>query len=120
MFDMIERITANTIKVCVAMDMANAQSLTVAAKAHIAPRGIDERTPTPVPSQLCIDLSAVSTADSAALAVMLEWMRIARTENCELQFCNIPGNIQALIDLYGIGALLPVATAAPANADSMH
>lgn len=60
-------------------------------------------------SEETIDLAAVNEADSAALAVMLAWSRLAAAENRRLHFVNIPAGVRSLADLYGVDELLPLA-----------
>lgn len=43
--------------------------------------------------QMRIDLSAVSHCNSAALGLLLEWQRQARTRNASLLFHNIPAGL---------------------------
>lgn len=56
-----------------------------------------------------IDLAAVNEADSAALAVMLAWLRSAKVENRCLRFVNVPAGVRSLADLYGVDEILPLA-----------
>jgi phospholipid transport system transporter-binding protein len=56
-----------------------------------------------------VDLSAVSEADSSAIAVMLGWLRAAPALSAQLQFEHVPEGIAALADLYGVRELLPLA-----------
>lgn len=51
---------------------------------------------------LLIDLAGVTRADSAGLALMLEWLRRARTANRPLRFANIPTQVQTLIRINGL------------------
>ena len=92
---MIER-TEGCLRVTVPMTVPNATALLAAGF------GIIKETAE------TIDLSAVSEADSSALAVMLGWMRAAATSGRELAFSHPPAGIQALADLYGISTLLPL------------
>jgi phospholipid transport system transporter-binding protein len=52
------------------------------------------------------DLSDVTAIDSAAIATMLAWQRAARQAGRMLTFRNLPSNLQSLVKLYGVGALL--------------
>lgn len=56
--------------------------------------------------ELRIDLSAVTEADSAALAVMLGWIRAA-ADRSMLRFIGVPPAVAALADMYGVAELLP-------------
>lgn len=57
--------------------------------------------------QSVIDMTAVTTIDSAAVAVLLAWQRAAGARRQPLTFCNLPDNLRSLIALYGVGELLP-------------
>lgn len=54
-----------------------------------------------------IDLSAVSQADSGALAVLLDWQRAAAAGGGTLVLCGLPVALASLAELYGIESLLP-------------
>lgn len=56
-----------------------------------------------------VDLSTVTRADSAALAMMLSWMRSAEEKNVSLIFSGWPDELQALASVCGVDVLLPVA-----------
>ncbi len=55
-----------------------------------------------------IDLTKVVEVDSTTISMLLEWLRIARKNGYQLQFINLPGNLESLIQLYGIAELIPV------------
>ncbi len=61
--------------------------------------------------QTQIDLTHLKAVDSAAVATLLAWKRAARAQGRPLEFSNLPANLQSLIDLYGVGDLLPAALA---------
>ncbi len=54
-----------------------------------------------------IDLSAVTTADSAALALLFDWLRSARAAGRGFALRGMPAGLQSLAALYGVDALLP-------------
>jgi phospholipid transport system transporter-binding protein len=58
--------------------------------------------------QLLFDFSEVSEIDSAAVSLMLEWLRKGRATGCEVRFANLGESITSLTDLYGVEDLLPV------------
>lgn len=64
--------------------------------------------------QPAIDLSHVVAVDSAAVAVLLSWQRAARKIGARVDFGRLPPNLLSLIELYGVGALLPPVPAASA------
>lgn len=47
-------------------------------------------------SRLDVDLAGVSEADSAGLALLIEWMRLAKDGGAAIQFEHVPGQITAL------------------------
>lgn len=56
--------------------------------------------------QTSIDLARLKSVDSSAVSVMLAWRRAAQANGSMLHFYQIPHNLQSLIDLYGVDALL--------------
>ena len=61
--------------------------------------------------ELVIDLAQVTRADSAGLALLLEWLRGADQAGCRLRLANIPHQVQTLIRINGLnGALLSGST----------
>jgi len=55
---------------------------------------------------LRVDLSAVTEADSAALALLLDWLRAARAAGHALTVSGLPAGLESLAALYGIDTLL--------------
>ena len=53
-----------------------------------------------------VDFAGVPEADSAAVALALEWLRQARRANVALRFVNLPASMQTLAKLYGVSELL--------------
>jgi phospholipid transport system transporter-binding protein len=53
-----------------------------------------------------VDFAGVAEADSAAVALALEWLRQARRANVALRFVNLPASMQNLAKLYGVSELL--------------
>lgn len=56
-----------------------------------------------------VDLAEVTEADSAALALLLEWMRRARGRGASISIRSLPAGLRSLADLYDVTGLLPVA-----------
>lgn len=56
-----------------------------------------------------VDLSAVTEADSSAVAVLLAWTRIAGERGQALSVVGVPNSIRSLANLYGVAELLPLA-----------
>ena len=57
--------------------------------------------------ELTVDLSAVSEADSAALALLFDWMRAAREGGHALTVTGVSADLHTLAALYGVDELLP-------------
>jgi phospholipid transport system transporter-binding protein len=57
-------------------------------------------------AQLQVDLSAVQTADSAGLALLIEWYRLAARANRGLRFVNVPEQLRALARISDVDELL--------------
>ena len=51
---------------------------------------------------ITLDMKAVSKADSAGLALMLEWLQQARKTGGTIHFANIPERVQVLIRVNGL------------------
>ena len=49
--------------------------------------------------------------DSALLALLLAWLREAKSRKFEIAFCNLPESLQTIARLYGVDGLLPDAAA---------
>jgi phospholipid transport system transporter-binding protein len=56
-----------------------------------------------------VDLSAVTDADSAAVAVLLAWTRSAQDQQQSVSIVHPPESIRSLAALYGVADLLPMA-----------
>lgn len=61
--------------------------------------------PTDHSGPITVDLGGVPRADSAGLALMLEWLRQARQDNRTLTFTHVPARLQDLIAVSGLSAL---------------
>jgi phospholipid transport system transporter-binding protein len=57
--------------------------------------------------ELCIDLAGVTRADSAGLALLIEWLRRARAANCALQFVHVPEQLRTLVRVNGLQDVIP-------------
>lgn len=77
-------------------------SVTLANVAHIMEEGrrhLEEGVKT-------VDVGEVSELDSSLLAMLLAWLREARSRQHELEFANLPESLRTLARLYGVEALL--------------
>lgn len=93
---MIERV-AGRLHVNSPMTMDQARSLLAAGCAALQP------------GENVFDLSHVDVADSAAVAVMLGWLRSATSRQATVKFAQIPAGVRSLAELYGVTDLLPLA-----------
>ena len=59
-----------------------------------------------LPERLTIDFSAVTEVDSSAVALLLEWRRRALAHGKTIIFANLPENLMALAELYGVAELI--------------
>jgi phospholipid transport system transporter-binding protein len=59
-----------------------------------------------LPERLTIDFSAITGVDSSAVALLLEWRRLALAHGKVLEFVNLPANLMALAELYGVAELI--------------
>ena len=57
--------------------------------------------------ELILDLAQVERADSAGLALLIEWLRRAQAANRTLRFANTPAQVQTLIRINGLQDALP-------------
>jgi phospholipid transport system transporter-binding protein len=60
-------------------------------------------------AQVRVDLGGVTEVDSAALSLLLEWVRQAASKGQRVVFVNLPPNLTSLARLYGITELIPTA-----------
>jgi len=60
---------------------------------------------------LLVDCSGVPNADSAGLAVLIEWRRWAHQQGRHLKFANLPAQITAIAHLSEVTVLLADAAA---------
>lgn len=59
-----------------------------------------------------IDLTGVTQADSAGLALLIEWLRQARQRGGRLRYTGVPRQLQALAGISDVESLLGVSTSA--------
>jgi phospholipid transport system transporter-binding protein len=65
---------------------------------------------------LYVDLAGVTESDSAGLALLIEWLRIARRDGHTIHFANMPPQINALARISEVEDLLSANGAAPVQA----
>ena len=79
-----------------AVTLGNAAALLEEGRRHIA-EGVQT-----------VDLAEVNEMDSALLAVLLAWLRDARSGDKKLSFVNLPDSLRTIAQLYGVDRLIPV------------
>ena len=57
---------------------------------------------------LVVDLGKVEAVDSAAVSLLLSWLRRAQRDNVSLSFSNVPDNLISLARMYGVDKLIPL------------
>lgn len=67
---------------------------------------LNESALLPMDDLINIDFADVNNIDTAALALMLAWVRRAKAEFCQLTFSNVPDNLKSLANLYSVQAIL--------------
>ena len=80
-----------------AVTLANVASVAEEGRRHLA-EGVQT-----------VDVGEVSEMDFSLLAMLLAWLREARSQERELRFANLPEALQTLARLYGVEGLLPPA-----------
>ena len=58
--------------------------------------------------EVSIDLSAVSRADSAGLALLIDWLRIAKRHRYKLAFRNLPEQLMQIAAVSELQDILPI------------
>jgi phospholipid transport system transporter-binding protein len=67
------------------------------------------------PSQLHIDLASIQRSDSSGVALLVEWLRLARRHGQEIRFINAPEQMQAIIRVAELDRLLPLTSRDDSN-----
>lgn len=64
--------------------------------------------PADATAPVVVDLAAVEALDSAAVSLLLAWLRQAQERSVTLRYTNLPANLTSLAQMYGVAELLPV------------
>jgi phospholipid transport system transporter-binding protein len=64
----------------------------------------------PRSGQLRIDLGGVESANSAGLALLLEWMDLAQARGVDLRYLDMPESLTRIAAFSNLGTLLPTDT----------
>ena len=83
------------LRVSGALTVANVATLAEEGKQRLGDGG-----------ELVVDLGEVTAVDSAALSLLLEWLREARRRNIKMSFRNLPASLKSLATLYGVAELI--------------
>ena len=57
---------------------------------------------------LLLDLSGVTRSDSAGVALLIEWMRFARSHNKPISYINMPSQMLAIVRASSLDTILPL------------
>lgn len=79
-------------------------SLTIETVTPLFKNGLQSDIKTP----LVVDLAQVETVDSAAVSLLLAWLREAQRSSVKLCFAHVPENLISLARLYGVVDMLPL------------
>ncbi len=58
--------------------------------------------------RVIIDLQRVSRADSAALGLLVEWLRLGTRKGLSLSFHHLPPHLTTMASAYNLEPLLPI------------
>lgn len=58
---------------------------------------------------LRVDLGGIQRADSAGVALLVEWLRQARQRRRDLAFINVPAQMRTIIQVADLETVLPLA-----------
>ncbi|CAH1203394.1 Phospholipid transport system transporter-binding protein [Candidatus Nitrotoga sp. BS] len=78
--------------------------LTIETVTPLFKNGLQSDIKTP----LVVDLAQVETVDSAAVSLLLAWLREAQRSSVKLCFDHVPENLLSLARLYGVVDMLPL------------
>jgi len=58
--------------------------------------------------KMVFDLAGITKADSAGLALLLEWLRLASLSGVDLHYVNLPRQLQAMAHVAGVDEILVI------------
>lgn len=97
----------NTLSVTGGVDFDGAAELAGAGCTWLAEQAAN--------SPIVLDLSGVDRVSSAAISVMLEWLRKARAHHLSVQSVALSPPLHRLAEIAGLDSQLPTLTAAASN-----
>ena len=56
---------------------------------------------------LSFDLAGISSSDSAGVALLIEWLRLAGRTGITLRYARLPENLEAMARVCGVAEILP-------------
>ena len=59
-------------------------------------------------SSVQVDLSGINYADSSSLAMLVDWIRVAKEQHKDIKFMNMPQFMLDLGRVCGLDAILPI------------
>jgi len=67
-----------------------------------------ERVLDEAPDGVEFSLASLKESNSVVVALLLAWVRYARTRNKSIRFVDVPDDLRNIIELYGVADILPV------------
>lgn len=61
-----------------------------------------------VGGEVVVDLGSVTRADSAGLALLIEWLRLARRQNLTITYRNLPAQLLQIAHVSELQDVLPI------------
>ena len=93
----LKKISQNTFSVSGELNMQTVPAISRTANSQLL--GLQ--------GKVSIDLSAVSRADSAGLALLIDWLRIAKQNQYSIAFRNLPKQLQQIAAVSELEDILP-------------
>lgn len=53
-----------------------------------------------------VDFSKLTSSDSAGIALIVEWLKLAKQHNKSIQLTNLSANLQSIVSVAGLGELI--------------
>lgn len=73
-----------------------------------AKRALGQLLPLLQGDKILVDLAGVERADSAGLALLVEWMRLSKENGVQLFYRRIPAQMLAIARVSGLDNVLPI------------
>lgn len=94
----IERLAEDRYRIC--------GELTLATVPGLERRALPAKWP--AQTSVVLDLSGVTRTDSAGLALMVEWLRLARGRDIRLRFADLPHQMREIARISDLLPILPL------------